>query len=85
MFELPDEKMMMIAKAVISLHAAPVLIEYALVRISAEPEDSSNQYQTSDTNVQMLAGVLSPFKDLTPHSLVYFGGLSHSRLFGGFL
>ena len=28
----------------------------------------------SVTNVQMLAGILSPFKDLTPHSLVYFGG-----------
>ena len=29
----------------------------------------------NDNNIQMLAGILSPFKDLTPHSLVYFGGL----------
>ena len=30
---------------------------------------------SDNNNVQMLAGILSPFKDLTPHSLVYFGGL----------
>ena len=29
----------------------------------------------NENNIQMLAGILSPFKDLTPHSLVYFGGL----------
>ena len=28
----------------------------------------------------MLMGILSPFKDLTPHSLVYFGGLQLLRL-----
>ena len=29
----------------------------------------------------MLAGILSPFKDLTPHSLVYFGGLIYNTKF----